>query len=306
MNNKTLCIASLTHDAVGRGRALYLTYASFYRNTNWKGELEVHLFVNGQSDELSDAIEKIKTEFCDTTKEKYFSLSIHVSEANLGCSIGVNSINEITKEFEYVLFLEGDWICYDVDKNWLHDSLDLLKSHQDIDMIYLRMFENSYKIRHHGAQWAMKGVSLSQLETGIFRNIQDPIYTNNPMLRRNKRFFDTGILPLPEIPNETHESENWGKAENDTENAPRGILNAVYYRYGVFIHYDCKEAFTDDAVFVNNNEMHCPWFNKCKFGFIQDMEPIFCVGCDTVSYEDIQDVDEKYIHYWNTLNRKKI
>lgn len=303
--NKIFCIASLTHAAEGRGRALYATYASFYKNTDWRGELVVHLYVNGQSEELSKAIDKLDVEFSDNSKEKFFTFNVYESDVNLGCSSGVNVINDITKEYEYVLFLEGDWMCQNIDKNWLRDSLDLLINHQDIDMIYLRMFENSYKIRHHGAQWAMKGQSLQQLNTWIFRTILEPVYTNNPMLRRNKRFFDTGILPLPEVANETHDSVDWGKPELDIEHAPEGVLNAVYYRYGIFMHYDWSHMFTEDGEFINPAPLQCPWFLKCKFGFIEDKEPVFCVGCNQSQYEDIETVDEYYVHYCDTMDTKK-
>ena len=139
----------------------------------------------------------------------------------------------------------------------------------------------------------MKGQSLQQLNTELFRNILEPVYTNNPMLRRNKRFFDTGILPLPEVANETHDSVDWGKPELDIEHAPEGVLNAVYYRYGIFIHYDWDHMFTEDGEFINPAPLHCPWFLKCKFGFIEDKEPVFCVGCNQSQYEDIEIVGFK-------------
>lgn len=298
------CIASLTHDADGRGRSLYGTYAQFYKNTNWNGPLEVHLFLNGSNEEIANALEKIESEFCDSTKEKYFVLSLYESDKNLGCSIGINSINAITQNYEYVLFLEGDWICYTDDKDWLEKSLNFMENRTDVDMIYLRLLRNSFKIRHHSGYWALEKDSIMQLENSDFRSISSPIYTNNPMIRRNARFFDTGILPLPEIENEVHGSDNWGKAEIDIESKPKGILNGYYYKFGVFIHYDYKDDFNDDGTFKLRNPLYCPLFDKCKFGFIEDMEPVFCVGC-TEDYEDIQDVDDRYIHYHRILDMKK-
>lgn len=298
--NKDFCIASLTHDAEGRAEALYLTYLSFYNNTNWEGGLQVKLFLNGVNEKLGEAIRKIENL---NTKEKYFDLEVIFSDENLGCSTGLNMINNITyvQNYKYVLFLEGDWICLQNDKNWLNDSLQYLEEHTDIDLIYLRIFESSYKVRHHGSTWAFEPNTLVK---DTFRPIYDVRYTNNPCIRRNYEFYEKGILPLNEYTGETHDSPDWGKAENDAEYSTQGVINAVYYKFGIFIHYDSPNLFDNNGNFKCPEPMFCPYLDKCKYGFIRDNEPIFCVGCNPLNNDTYEMIDERYIHHHDILNAK--
>lgn len=302
-DSKLFCITSLTHDAEGREIALYDTYTTFYRNTYFSGKLKVFLLINGTSEKLVETVERIDKEF-GHSPEKSFDIELIESDINLGCSKGINWINEFGKDYKYVLFLEGDWITLKGSPTWLEESISFMEEREWVDMVYLRTFENSFKVRHHGSQWALTKENTETQET--FRKIESPIYTNNPMIRRNASFYDKCILPLTEIENEVHGSEHWGKAEIEAEAKCRNTCIAYYYKFGVFIHFDRPSVFdTKTGEYINRAPMFCPYFEKCKFGFIEDMEPVFCAGCNPYEYEDWDTVDKQYRRYCDVKDSKE-
>ena len=292
---KKFCIASLTHNSPEKARALYLCYHNLWMHTNFSGSIDVKLFINQSNPDIDKSLEKLEKEFGESSgKEKYFNFDVYESEVNLGCSYGINRINEMTFDYEYVLFLEADWILLPENEEWLNECLSCLDEYPNVDFIYLRMFESSYKVRHHGSHWA-----LLNLNQNKFRFIDSPIYTNNPIIRRNARFFEEKVLPLPEIVNETKESEHWGDAENSNEDSCRSMV-AYYYKFGVFVHYDYDGYFDDEGNFLRT-PIKCPYSDKCKFGFIHSIEQGFCCLCEET--DSIIDVDEKYIKFMDNLDK---
>lgn len=225
---KKIAIVILTHKEVDRPDALLRCVSGLVNNTVHSSIVPIYLFSNGISDDLRCAIDYVK----DRKYEHFVVNDVKINETNLGCSFGVNSANEMVRDYEYVLFLEGDWIMINgIDKNWLSDCIKFLDDNPEVDQIYLRKIQSSMENRcFYGTRW------FSHISEDMFRNTDMSIYTNNPVIRRNNRFYELGILPLPYIENEVKGQPQWGAAEIEHEN--KAHLESRIYKYGIFGHFE--------------------------------------------------------------------
>lgn len=138
-----------------------------------------------------------------------------------------------------------------------------------------------------------------------YRFINNANYTNNPQIRRNKRFYDIGIFPLPEYNNETKGSDNWGKAEIDRMSLGAEKLTTYYLNLGIMGHHEYIERvipnyqankLTSDLD-ISSFTNYCKFNSLCKYGFItNNINTEFCDVCNnSIINEPIQTHDDRFI-----------
>lgn len=279
------CIATLSHDAQLRAKYLERTIVSFLdANPDFEGDW--YIFLNSYNDELLKVTERLFNQYSNV------SWHLEISEKNLGVGAGINRLNKMTEHAEYVLFLEGDWTCLPqkiskLENNWIERMIDLFDQNPELDQMVLRRYQNDIDDRQFGYSYWLKEEVL--LEEKSFNDINYWLlskkeYTNNPVFRRNQRFYETGIFPLSEFFDENGDAvevkgnPNWGRAEIEKE--PEGFqLKSAFMKFGVFIH-DEHWPFKLDWESYYKSLKPCgfagPEFN-CKYGYIR-LEQYFC-GC---------------------------
>lgn len=295
MITKKIAIAILTHKEVDRPDALLRCVSGLVNNTVHNSIVPIYLFSNGISDDLNCAIDYVK----DRQYENFKIEQVKINETNLGCSFGVNSANEMVRDYEYVLFIEGDWIMLNgTDKNWLSDCIKHLDDNPEVDQIYLRRMQSSQETRcFYATVW------FSHVSNDKFRETNMHTYTNNPVIRRNSKFYELGVLPLPSIENEVKGTEQWGEAEIQHEN--KAQLNSRIYKFGVFGHFDSwnytlesqyGRGISFQKVIRNDRQLPC---ENCKFGFIECDEPGWCNKCKEMNTLDYKSIEDAYVESLN-------
>ena len=299
------CIATMSHNAQLRAEYLERTIVSFLdANPDFDGDW--YIFLNSYNDELLEVTERLFNQYSNV------SWHLELSEKNLGVGAGINRLNKMTEHAEYVLFLEGDWTCLPqkiskLENNWIVRMIDLFDTNPELDQMVLRRYQNDTDDRQFGYSYWLKEEIL--LEEKSFYDINYWIlskkeYTNNPVFRRNRRFYETGIFPLPEFFDENGEAAevkgnpNWGRAEIEKE--PEGFqLKSAFMKFGAFLH-DEHWPFKLDWESYYQSLKPCgfagPEFN-CKYGFIR-LEQYFC-GCCPKSWKFTE--LEKHNHYFEKV-----
>jgi hypothetical protein len=278
------CIATLSHDAQYRAEYLERTIVSFLdSNPGFEGDW--YIFLNSYNDELLEVTERLFNQYSNITWH------LEISKKNLGVGAGINRLNKMVENYEYVLFLEGDWTCLPqkisgLSLNWIDELVECMED-SDLDQLVLRRYLNDTDDRQFGYSYWLKEDIL--LEEKNYKSIEYWIlskkeYTNNPVIRRNKRFYETGILPLSEFFDENgeaievKENPNWGRAEIEKE-AEGFQLKSAFMKWGVFVH-DEHWPFKLDWESYYDTLKPCGFKGLefgCKYGYIKP-EQYFC-GC---------------------------
>lgn len=283
--NKKFCIQTLTHNDANRDLFLERTISSFIENTtisesikNKDGKLDWFIRINGLSTQMELVISTLQNKYAQKV-----DFHVHFGE-NIGVGAGINFLNNLCKEYEYVLFLEGDWQCLPEERtgiatNWLQTSIDLLDKDKEVHQIFLRRYTSDLEDRQHGmADWIDEAnlvgdFSKVWVKEGIFYlRLKRHCYTNNPTIRRLKTYFDLEVFPLNEYydskgnPTELKGFEDWGKAEMEAYGKPSS-LGAYWLKFGNFVHIDHLDGLW--------NYIGC---KNCKYGFYSANE-WFCLGC---------------------------
>ena len=276
---KQFCVTTLTHNADDRKRLLRNTVKYFTEHTNYEN-LDWFVLINGSD-------ESWKT-FTNELQEKYSDINwvFDHSDVNWGVGAGINRLNKMTEDYEYQLFLEGDWYCVPenlsfLDPNWMNTCIDYLHNHKEISQIVLRKYLDDTDDRMYGYGYWIQPSNLEGSDThnGIeFLRLKDREYTNNPHIRRTKDYFDIDIFPLDEFydeqgnPTETlKENADWGQAEIKAEF--KGFkMKSVYPKFGKFIHGDGYPMHFD------LNKLEPTGCGNCKYGL---MTPTmwWCLSC---------------------------
>lgn len=281
-----ICISTLTHNSPDRADSLRRTITSFMdANPDFDGDW--CMFFNSYNQDLLDATDELFN--------KYSNVSWHLelSEKNLGVGAGINRLNAMTENFEYVLFLEGDWTTLPekiskVKPNWINRLIDLFDQDKTLDQMVLRRYQNDTDDRQFGYSYWLKEDIL--LEEKTFTDLAYWVlarkeYTNNPVFRRNKRFYETGIFPLPEFFDDNGDAieikgnPNWGRAEIEKEKEGYQ-LKSTFLKFGIFVHDEHwpYQLRWDD---YEKSQRPCGYEdslgNTCRYGFVRP-EQYFC-GC---------------------------
>ena len=304
MNNK-FCIATLTHDALNRDKFLKQTIESFINHTSIPS-IDWYIAINGSNQSWVELSEELKQQY------PQINFTFLFNEQNLGPGGGINSVNKLVEHYEYVFFLEADWLCLpksisNIDKNWFNTCIQYLDSNQNIDQILLRRYLHDVDDRQFGYNyWFSNDGGFGIKQNNILNNIKfiDLIkkeYTNNPVIRRNKRFYDVGIFPLNEYNDEIKGNPNWGMAEIEAE--PKGYnLGSTYMSFGNFVHCD-DWPFETDWDKTLENITGC---GDCKYGYLLPKK-YFCALCDKkYDITTLIDHNKLYEHLYDNIYEKNL
>jgi hypothetical protein len=305
------CIATLTHNSPGRDNFLKHTIDSFLQQ--YTKEIDWFIFCNGKNESIERVVEE--------GKKRYLNCNFiyKYNEKNLGVGGGINQLNEMVTDYEYVLFLEGDWILCPEDVsginiNWVEKCIELLDIEEEIDFIFLRRYTSDYEHRQFTYGYYILPSNIQkhfQYSNFNFYEFKNKPYTNNPGIRRQKRFFEERIFPLDEFLDENGSSmeikgnELWGKAEINAEHKTKNI-KSVNLELGVFVHCDNWHTQNDwisgRKVINSCNKYNVKGMSKCKYGFLIN-EDKFCVHCDhSKDFTDLSAHDGRYIKSLNDEN----
>jgi hypothetical protein len=298
-----ICISTLTHNAPDRAASLKRTIISFMdANPNFNGDW--CLYFNSYNQDLLNVTDELFNKYTNVTWK------LEISEKNLGVGAGINRLNLMTKDFEYVLFLEGDWTTLpekisEVKPNWINRLVNLFDRDKSLDQMILRRYQNDVDDRQFGYSYWLKESNL--LEEKSFKDLtywvlSQKEYTNNPVFRRNKRFYETGIFPLPEFFDENGDAieikgnPNWGRAEIEKEK--EGFqLKSTFLKFGIFVHDEhWPHQLRWDEYY--KSQKPCGYKNSntytCKYGFLRP-EQYFC-GCCPKNYK-VTDLEQHNQYY---------
>jgi len=295
---KKFCINTLVHNAKDRKRLLKSTIQYFMTNTDLNQELDWYVLVNGSTDNWKTFATQITSEFSN------INWHFEHSEVNLGVGAGINKLNQISSEYEYTLFLEGDWFCVPehvsfIPKDWLSTSLKYLDTNVDISQIVLRKYIDDTDDRQYGYGYWIQNENVDKVDTfnGIeFIRLLKREYSNNPHIRRNSEYFTTGIFPLKEfydekgVPSEHKDHVDWGQAEIHAESKGYNI-KSVFPKFGKFIHGD---GYSYDLQLLQPTGC-----GSCKYGLMTPIK-MWCYSCtddnDFGQFSQHQQFFERNIH----------
>jgi hypothetical protein len=290
-------IITLTHPDIHRPGMLEICGRSLIQNAELPKGIPWFIVCNGTSPELKDAVHKLESDYRGVLE----IIPVFKAE-NEGPGIGVNLCNEISEDFEYTLFLEGDWMTLSSEdsgqpRNWLPLSIQLLDEQRDVDAVYLRRFICDIDSRQTGIQTHYLGAfrfgCVDQPGPGVPMNyfVADiPAYTNNPLLRRNSAFYKKGVFPLCELrdaegnPTEFKGNLDWGRAENNASDALRdnhGSLRMAILSWGVLSHIETTPIQGSYRI-KPVKDSGCGKFyfgaSTCKYGYFRVRDG-FCALC---------------------------
>lgn len=283
-----LNISTLIHPAPRRAQLLDQCVRSVLAHTDIPWKLRWTIYCNGTSEELRNIIVQLGADF----RDRVSIVGVFGGE-NRGLGFGINQANVQCEGDCYTLLLEGDWFCLHPDdsgqpRTWLIDSINLLDREPDVDAVYLRRYYCDIDSRQTGLHSHYQHLVRPPRKEGIRYFVSDfRSYTNNPLVRRNQRFYDKGIFPLFEPwekgePQEFKGNEKWGLCEIEAERMmekQKIDLRMAVLNWGVFTHIENSQI-EDDRIVVQN-----PGCGKaahgaagCKWGYY-DMAPHFCALC---------------------------
>jgi len=294
---KKFCILTLTHESHNRPIYLKDTIESFLNNTEYDQIIDWFIYINKTNQEFVT----ICNELIDKYKGRVDFKVVH-SNINNGVGYGINRLNDLSIDYEYSLFLEGDWRCMSSDvsgqpKTWLKTSLELLDENQDTDAVFLRRYINDYESRSTGifGTYSVENCKI-QLKDGLkYFIVPINLYTNNPLIRRNKYFYDNKTFPLQEFfdsngnPTELKIDEviynDWGQAEIKAQPVNKNI-KYIMLMWGNFCHMDHMSDFDKNTqrFLIHESNSGCKKYkygqSTCKFGYF-NIFPHFCTLCST-------------------------
>jgi len=222
----------------------FLTQTSLPENTSW------YVLLQNCSDEFCNKI----VDLC----KKRVRLVLVRFEDNLGLSKAMSYVIALTKNFEYVLNIEDDWILLHThvpNKNWLKDCMEFMELNTHVSTLALRAYNTDaekyqygwtrtipYRCHEHkdnfNYQAKMSESKVIEFKEGLtFREIPHFLFTFNPCLVRNADYHKTAY-PLPvfalDQKKESH-SADWGSCEALTMEKTRH-LTTYYLNQGLLGH----------------------------------------------------------------------
>ena len=300
-----ICISTLTHDAPDRADSLRKTIENLYHN--YEGpKIDWYILSNGYNKDI-----KAVTQWAVDNCSDKFRFDIELSTKNLGVGGGINRLNsKHDSTHEYTFFLEGDWINLPHDisghsKNWFWNAVNLLDENPSIDQVQFRRYLDELDDRQYGYGFWIKEKNFDKyIENGDkWMIVKEREYVNNPVIRRNSKFYDLDIFPLGEYFDEegktleTKENpETWGRAE--IEAVKKSKINAAWLMFGNFVHAEHFTEYGDDWEKLIASNLGCGKYkfgvSTCKYGYLFTRSfGGFCYGCSLS--EDIHQ-HEKHQH----------
>lgn len=281
---ENFCIATLTHDGKDRPKYLQLTVDTLLENSN-VNNVDWFIHCNGDNEDIKNVVNQLI--------EKHKSrVTFHfsVSAINKGVGAGINQLNSFIKHFEYVLFLEGDWITLPssiskLETNWIDMCLSYLNNNPHIDQVALRRYLHDVDDRQFGYGHWIKQDNIKAVNSP-FIDLVNKDYTNNPHIRRNSKYYEVGIFPLPEFYNEQGEpteikgKEMWGQAEIQSERKGYA-LGSTFLSFGNIVHAEHIMEYFEEGNwdYTVSRLTKCKFNAPCKYGYLFSHDR-FCSFCD--------------------------
>lgn len=285
---KKYCIQTLTHDYARAGSLLKMVVDQFVKNTDIdstvNGKLDWYVRVNGLNKDLQSTLDIITRQYSDL-----INWHIFIGE-NIGVGAGINLLNEQCLDYEYTLFIEGDWICLDSEvsgasTSWLKDSISILDKNPQVGQVFLRRHISDVEDRQYGmSNWFNSSSNISEQSEGAtnFIHLSEGKYTNNPTLKRQQSYYDVGIFPLNEyysqdgIPTEVKTyiagkqqlHSDWGQAEIVA--MPKGHNLENFWLWPGNFHHVSNLSIQD----------YISPCQQCKYGFFKP-SVWFCLSCSS-------------------------
>jgi len=297
---KKFCISTLTHNSHGRKELLKNTIELFLKNT--EGNFDWFVLVNSSNESWEILAQEITTQYSDRINFKFYHSSV-----NLGPGGGINKLNNLTKDYKYTLFLEGDWYhtsqqSTNLPKNWVQLLIQYMDQNPITDQILLRKYLHDTDDRMYGYGYWISKNNVEKIEeyNGLkLIHLVKKEYTNNPVIRRNSSFYSNEIFPLEEHIGEDGNSlevkgnEKWGIAEIKAEH--KGFaLKSLYLAFGAFVH-------GDGFGFGDHDHTGC---GDCIYGLLKPV-PEWCAMCPSdVDFTNFENHQQKY-ERWHGLQHEK-
>jgi hypothetical protein len=218
-------------------------------------------------------------------------------------------LNSLVRDYEYVLFLEGDWICLPGEISghidWLRDCINYLDENKNISQVLLRRYISDLDDRQYGyGYWIIEqNIKMVRKLKNTYLHLHKKEYTNNPYIRRNNDFYDKNILPLNEfydengLPNEIKGLPMWGQAEIQAES--RGYeIESCYLAFGNMVHCEAWNYYKEYDKLIEE-DMTCKKYLDvgkagCKYGYFFPAKK-FCEVCDhSKNFMDLERHEQEY------------
>lgn len=293
------CIIAILTDSIGEDRPKYLLQTVEYlmKGTYMpKHLIDVQIFCDGISSEIIKAIK----ESVDKLSEADINvLDTVFTKEPVGCGHMVNTIWEMTKDYPYTLFLEGDWILnVQLDRHWLLYLLDKMDGNQVIDTCFLRQYLaptewrqfNGVTILHNPVSF-VADTNLQGFDKAAMI-LERQIYSNNPHLRRNSSYQDILPLDVDEDKPDVKGSDNWCKPEESAEERLRS-KTVLYPRYGIFAHAE----FIEQTGYMPGGTAECEHCEDgfCRYRFMVP-DPDWCNQCQNQD-KSIYQIEKDFLKF---------
>ena len=221
-------------------------------------------------------VDKIQT-FITEHQQTNVCWQLMVWPDNKGLSAGVNELAARTRDHEYVLHIEDDFICLPpnitkCDSDWLKTCCAFLDNHPLVSTLFLRQYATDQEKYQYGwtrcipyqchrfstdnFNWATKIKMNRCYEQPItsnglvFERIPNFLFTFNPVLRRNAHYYQKhNVFPVPSkmdvVANRAREwsataadaAPEWGHSEALVMEKTRDLLTYNVQR-GIFGHFE--------------------------------------------------------------------
>lgn len=263
------CIATLT---CNNRMTLFEVLKNFVSSTEItdKNKIDWFILFQGCSNEYLHNIDNM------IQKDEYKNINFRVClwEENKGLSKGANRLFKMTDGYDYILWLEDDWILLPTNlkiqmnkypRSWLITCLELLEKEKNVSTIFLRSYATDAEKQRYG--WSrtipyktvskceplgyeikMKKTKPFETDNIIFQEIPEFLFTFNPCIYRRCDYVARGVFPLIDADDANMTDNNWtGDSHSFAKewgfpeaNAMEKIygLKCYYMENGIFGHYE--------------------------------------------------------------------
>jgi len=273
-------------------------------STNFSEKIDWYILSNGINDELLSVFEWAKKTYSNDV-----NWNIDINEINVGVGAGINQLHTKALHYEYIFFLEGDWVSLPPhvsghSNNWLHNSIKLLDENLSLDQIQFRRYLDDLDERQYGYEYWIRSENIKEIVNNgdAFMILHYRSYQNPPCLYRTKSLFDKQVFPLTEyfdengIPLEIKGNPEWGKAEMAADDIK--TVQTAWLYLGNFVHCD-SWYYDENWDLLKEDNFGCGKYphgvSSCKYGYIFPGH-YFCSVCSvTQSIHDLYNHNETFV-----------
>ena len=302
---------------------LFSTLKALFENTNFSKISPVYFFILNQK--CSKSYNKTTEHLFKTLSSPYEHIKVEFIffDENLGLSKANNILYEKSKDCEFVLHLENDWILLPTNKDWLYVCLSMFKYNKSYSTISLRKYGSErekyqygwtrtipyichkYKDNFNYIEKISKEPYVTYDHNGTsfyFYKIDHFLFTFNPCIRRNKDYENCGVYPIPSFEDadlseqlfdshKPHNAPQWGWCETFSMEKTRDLGSCILGE-GVFLHYD------DNIEYLKENELG-PFTNNLTNCYnINCQVPILIIHTDKVVVKGVNHDFLAFLHFY--------